>query len=229
MDPTNGYRVQRSGTVGEPDGVNPGFQTPGDNGIVIPFGATIPGQPTADVELSGNLTADATGPQAEVLTSATPFSVGGAAATAATTLNALDSNTVDYVLGDSVIINGADVDGSPINVPLAVDGTTTLGDLAAAVSGAYAGATASVDASGNLVLTADNDGDSQLVLSISDDVANTGGTNFANHTPNVQTPGKFWRHREKRGRDLRRPRWLSHGESAVPEARQRRLGHDGNH
>lgn len=191
VDPTNGFRVQRFGTVGEPDGVNPGFQIPGDSGILLPFGVSIPGESTANVELSGNLSANATGPQAEVLTTATPFLEGGAAATAATLLNNLDTNAVPYVGGDSVVISGSDVDGSPISTPLAVDGTTTLGDLAAAVTATYTGATASIDASGNLLLTADNDGDALLSLSLSDEPGNTGGMNFVNHTPIITTTGKI--------------------------------------
>ena len=190
VDPTSGYPIQRFGTVGEPDGVNPGFQVPGDLGIVIPFGASIPGEPTSNVALTGNLDAGAIGPLAEVHTSISPYLEGGAAATVATLLNNLDSNVAAYGGADAIQISGSETDGTPIATSLAVGAATTLGDLLSAISAAYSGATASLDANGNLVLTADNVGDALLSLSLSDAGGNTGGTSFANHTPNVTTNGK---------------------------------------
>lgn len=77
VDPATGFRVQRFGDLGEPDGVNPGFQVPGDNGIVVPIGSSIPGQVTSSLSLAGNLSAQLTGPQAEVLISASPFETSG--------------------------------------------------------------------------------------------------------------------------------------------------------
>ncbi len=73
VDGTTGYRIQRVGTAGEPAGVNPGFQTPGNNDIVIPFGTTIQGTGTTTVDISGNLDASLTQALAEVLTSSTPY------------------------------------------------------------------------------------------------------------------------------------------------------------
>ena len=44
IDPSTGFRVMRQGSTGEPSGTAIGFQTPGDDGILIPLGTTIPGQ-----------------------------------------------------------------------------------------------------------------------------------------------------------------------------------------
>lgn len=52
VDQVTGLRVQRYGNVGE---AFPGFQIPGDLNIRIPYGAGIPGTPTANVTMQGNL------------------------------------------------------------------------------------------------------------------------------------------------------------------------------
>ena len=70
VDPATGDLVQRFGSVGEATATTPAFQTAGNNNITIPVGLTIPGAPTANVVLQGNLSASAVGPLAQVLTSA---------------------------------------------------------------------------------------------------------------------------------------------------------------
>ncbi len=53
----DGLRLQRTGTVGEGSATTPTFQTPASNDIQIPLGVGIPGTPTANVDLRGNLSA----------------------------------------------------------------------------------------------------------------------------------------------------------------------------
>ncbi|MER3415392.1 MAG: hypothetical protein C4297_04150 [Gemmataceae bacterium] len=190
VDPATGYRVQRFGSIGEGDATTPAFQTPGDTGIKIPFGTSIPGRATTEVVLQGNLSAQAVGPLKETLTSASPFTSGGTPATPATLLNALDTNTSPYAIGDQLIISGTDVDGSSVNFSLSVDTTTTMADLLAAISAAYSGATASLDAAGNLVLQADNAGPASLSMTIADHSSNVGGTNWAAHGMRLTVDGK---------------------------------------
>lgn len=55
VDPNTGFRVQRTGTVGEATPTTPGFQTTGDNNIQVPFGAGLQGIATANVSFQGNL------------------------------------------------------------------------------------------------------------------------------------------------------------------------------
>lgn len=55
VDPANGARVQRTGTLGDPSPTAPGFQAPGDNDIRVPFGAGAPGLPTTTVNYQGNI------------------------------------------------------------------------------------------------------------------------------------------------------------------------------
>jgi len=190
VDPSTGYRVQRFGSLGEAGQGPLGFQTPGDLGIVVPFGASIAGEASTEIRISGNLDAASLGPLAEVLTTSSPFLAGGAPATTATLLNALDSNVVDYAAGDQININGTDVDGSPISTSLAVDNTTTLGQLVGAIDAQYTEATASLDASGNVVVRANETGDALLSLVVTDNPANTGQTDFLGHRISTATSGK---------------------------------------
>lgn len=57
VDPNTGFRVQRTGVVGEGNATTPGFQVPGVNDIRIPFGAGAAGVPTTSITFQGNLSA----------------------------------------------------------------------------------------------------------------------------------------------------------------------------
>jgi flagellar hook protein FlgE len=190
VDPATGNRVQRFGTVGEGSATSPAFQTPGNNDIRIPVGTVIPGAATTNVVLQGNLSTSATGPLPQTLTSAQPFKSGGAAATATTTLNSLSDNTAPYVAGDSLTLQGFDAAGNAVNTTLAVGPASTLGDVVNAINTNFPGATASIDASGNLVVTANATGPSKLSVSVGDTAGNTGGTNWGLHLLGVTTTGK---------------------------------------
>ncbi len=87
VDTSTGYHVQRIGLTGESDG----FQVSGDGNIHIPYGVALPAQATSQITLTGNLSADAPGtPQAQVLSSSTTYTSGGAAATGTTEIDQLD-------------------------------------------------------------------------------------------------------------------------------------------
>lgn len=181
VDSATGFAVQRIGTVGEANGVDPAFQTAGDDRILIPKGASIPGAVTTELTLSGNLPASANGPVAETVRTSVPLLAGGAAATAATTLNSLDSNSVAYIVGDQITITGNDHDGTPVTTNFAVTPTSTVGDLLAAVDAAYPQSTATLDAAGNIQLQSSTTGPSQLNVQLNDAVGNTGATDFSSH------------------------------------------------
>ena len=87
VDPGTGYLVQRFDGVGEPDGINPAFQVPGDSSIHIPFGAVIPGGATSTAQLRGNLPSTAQGPVSQLSSSFSPWESGGSAVTAGTLLS----------------------------------------------------------------------------------------------------------------------------------------------
>ncbi len=190
VDPANGFRVQRFGTVGEGSATLPTFQAAGDNNIKIPLGVGIPGRATTKITMQGNLSANAVGPQAQTLTTSQPFKAGGVAATATTLLNGLDDNQIDYVAGDQVRLQGLTQAGAAVDTTFAVGPTSTLGDLVNAINANFPSSTASLDAQGNIVVTANNTGPSTLDVRFSDNAGNTGLTSFGNHSPTVTTIGK---------------------------------------
>jgi len=189
------------------------------NQITIPSNTRLAGRPTSVINVTGNLDAGGHPPRAEQLTTRTPllsggepatltttlnpvaevlttsaaFQASGAAADATTALNSLDSNTVAYVDGDTIEITGTDADGSAVNATFtygAANDGTTLGDLRDFISGAFSGATCTIDGSGNLVLTADEAGDVDLQVSLADGAGSTGQTDWASHLFAVTTEGQ---------------------------------------
>ncbi len=112
----------------------------------------------------------------EVLSLHQPFTVGGMPATAATSLNALDQHAGGaYGATDAIRISGLDHDGiavGPIDFPTA---GATVGSLMTAINGAFSGATALLNGSGIIELSAKISGQSQLQLDLQDLPTNTGG------------------------------------------------------
>jgi flagellar hook protein FlgE len=96
---------------------------------------------------------------------------------------------VDYAAGDKLQLTGVDAANNPVNVQVAVDNTTTLGDLVNDINANFAGVTASIDGSGNLVVKANATGPTNLSVAISD-VAGGGTTNWINHQLNTTTTGR---------------------------------------
>ncbi len=189
IDPSTGYRVQRFGGVGEPNGNNPAFQVPGNSDINIPIGASIPGHETTTATITGNLKSGATGPAAKQLNSLRDWTTGGVAATAATLLNDLDAIQTPYVPGDVIRITGSESDGTPVSLNYTVTATSTLGDLVGAINTAFSTGTASLSA-GRIVLNADATGPSSLSLSLQDATTNTGAIAFASNPQITSVNGK---------------------------------------
>jgi flagellar hook protein FlgE len=153
--------------------------------LVIDSDRTGP-QSTLDVD-------DGTGSPAATLGLGTALVRGTAAtATAATQLNDLADNVLDYVAGDLINISGSEADGTSVAATFvygAAGNGTSLGELRDFISSQYSSATATLDATGSLILTADDVGEASLTLSISDDSSGTGSTAFANHTFEVSQDG----------------------------------------
>lgn len=190
IDPSTGYRVQRFGSIGEPDGVNPSFQIPGNSDIHIPIGAAIPGHETTAATIKGNLKSGATGPAAKQLSSLHGWMAGGVAATSSTLINSLDSVQTPYVPGDVIRITGSESDGTPVSVNFTMTATSTVGDLVSAIDSAFGTGTATLDASGKIVMTGDTTGVSSLSVTLQDATTNTGATAFASNPLTVAINGK---------------------------------------
>lgn len=190
-DPSTGFLVRRFGPTGEPNGDLPAFQTPGDDRVYVPKGVSIPGQVSTQMEIKGNLSSTSTGPVAQEVMTSTPLLSGGSPATLATMLSDLDTNTVNYIAGDKILISGRRTDGSnPTVTELVLTPTSTVGDLVAALNSSFAGSTVTVDGLGNIVGTADATGPSFLSMSFSDGPTNTGRSDFEEHEMILTRTGK---------------------------------------
>ena len=170
-----------------------GMWVRGVNGqkINVSSQSSLPGNSTSVMNITGNLDASAGPPAAQVLTSISPLQASSAAATAATELNDLDSTTVSYADGDKVRISGTGQDGQPFTPVDFIYGATsnTLGDLLTSINTALSGeATAALDASGNIVLTAASEGESSISLMM-ENLSGTGVTTWSNHSCATTTEG----------------------------------------
>jgi len=166
---------------------------------------------TSEVSIEGNFDADSTDPTAEVLITRSPFqTANGAAATAGTGLNDLSANTAEYTNGDTITISGKDADENTKSAVFVYgDGAdqngTTLGDLVDYINGNGTGtggttdkfpeSELSIDGDGNLVFTADTDGDTDLQLTLEDGLTKedstpqAGSSSFQDHSFDVFTEG----------------------------------------
>ena len=181
LSTVNGLYAKRLGSAGEPDGINPAFQVPGDDRIRIPERAAVAGVQTQNITLAGNLNANETEAKAELQTSNLPYSASGAVATGATLLNDLDSNETNYVVGDRIVIDGLNPDGTAINHELAVSAATTMQDVVDQVNTLLTGASARIEADGRLVVEADDVGPSFVELRLRDASTNVGRSQFLSH------------------------------------------------
>lgn len=183
VDSGTGYPVQRFGLMGEPTTDDlPSFQVAGNNNIRIPLGTAIPGRQTSAMSIRGNLPSNGDGPIEEILGTG-PWLSGGVGASSLTRINDLDFVSTDYVAGDSITINGTMKDGTPVSTTLAVDGTTTVGDLINAVNAAFGsttdeGTTLSILPGGQLQFETNTPGEAFSSLTFADAGGNTGDADF---------------------------------------------------
>ncbi len=130
VDPTNGYHVQRIGSVGEGDD----FQTAGDSNIRVPYDVAMAAKATSEVKVAGNLSADATltTPATNVLSSSVTYTTNnGTTALPTTQLDQLDQFSGTLGTTTTITASGYDPSGNALAdaTGLTVTGTTTLQDL----------------------------------------------------------------------------------------------------
>lgn len=185
-----GMYVERFSSAGEPDGISPGFQIPGDQRIHIPLGSSVEGVVSTKVNVAGNLKGDVDSPSAQQISTATPFTVLGADATPANLLNSLDTVIDPYAVGDKIVIEGSTTDGSTqIFTDFVVGAGSTIQDLLDQVNTIYPGSTATLSG-GKIVLTANDTGRSVLNINMRNDGANAGtGIDLSAHQFEVETEG----------------------------------------
>ncbi len=137
VDPTTGYIVQRTTSVGEDDG----FQVGGDNNIRVPYEVSIPAKATSSITLTGNLNATGTSLESIQTNSmqanmAFTYSSGTAALTT-TLIKDLDQYTGTLTAG-TFTFSGFNNSGTSlatvvpaVDLIMDIDTTTTIADVLA--------------------------------------------------------------------------------------------------
>ena len=112
------------------------------------------------------------------------------AASDTTDLNQLVDTVSNYVNGDQIQLSGTNAAGTVFN-DVFVYGTdgTTLGEMVTFLDGLVSDATAELDSSGNIALTADEAGEAELSVTIQDSDNNAGQFLFSTHALTVSTEG----------------------------------------
>ena len=167
VDPATGYHVQRIGSEGEIDG----FQTAGISDVHIPYDVAMPAKATSEIVVSGNLSSDAafSTTRTQIITSNVAYTYdNGATATESTQLDQLDQYSGTLSSG-TITFSGYDKDGNALSsgLTLAVDGTTTLGDIIDHLNtNVLNGSTASL-VNGQIRITDDTSGYSRTDMAMS--------------------------------------------------------------
>lgn len=175
-----------------------GFKVKGTGAnINLPVNTVIPASATTAVDMVGNLDSETTtGAVNQVVgTSPNPFTVAGpAAATQGTALNSLLQNTAAYGNGDTIAVTGKEVNGTSVSTSFvfgAANDGTTLGDLRTFISASFGSATATIDGSGNIVLTADAPGSSNHTMTLANG-SGAGGTTFPTFSVSANGSGGIY-------------------------------------
>jgi flagellar hook protein FlgE len=164
--------------------------TASDNGGAVQLTTDKTGATTSIKVVSG-----ATGTDLALLLQMPLTQVSGSeiAATGATQLNDLPTNSLDYTSGDIIDISGIDQDGTPILASFtygAANDGTTIDDLVSFVDAAFSGATAAFNpTTGQIELTANTTGPTNMSVSITDGPSAAGATNWGQHAFIVTSTG----------------------------------------
>ena len=173
VDPATGYRVQRIGSEGEIDG----FQNPSVSDIRIPYDTALPAKATAQVTVSGNLSADGTTPRAMLLNSDVSYTANSNVVQDTALISDLDQFTGSFAAGQTgtIAITGTARDGSTVSDTLSVDASTTLQDLLDTINGLYPDSTASITEDGKIKVVDNETGYSKTDVNLAY-TSSTGGT-----------------------------------------------------
>lgn len=161
VDPATGYKVQRFGSYGEAER----FQMAGDSSIHIPWDAAMPARATTSVTINGNLRAIASASDATAQTISGDLALttgsGTSAASATTYMSDLDQWNTALGVGvtGTIRISGVKEDGTTFTnqdvtwTGAAAGAGDTVQDVLDQVTALFDSSTATLDSSGNLVVT----------------------------------------------------------------------------
>ena len=168
VDPSTGYKVQRMGTTGESDG----FQIAGDSSINIPWDAAMRANPTSSLTINGNLrsSAETTAATIHKLTGDLAYTTSSGASPA-TTLTAIVSLDQFSLNGETsphgdISITGVQADGTtPLTAgDYTVTDASTVQNVLDWISSQFPTATATLNSDGKIVLTGDDPGYNQAMI-----------------------------------------------------------------
>ncbi len=168
VDPATGYKIQRMGTTGEADG----FQISGDSSISIPWDAAMRANPTSSLTINGNLrsSAELTAATIHKLTGNLKYTTGSGASPA-TTLTAIVSLDQFSLNGETsphgdISITGVQADGTtPLTAgDYTVTAASTVQNVLDWISSQFPTATATLSSDGDIVLTGDDPGYNQAMI-----------------------------------------------------------------
>ncbi len=170
VDPSTGYKVQRTGSYGEAEG----FQNSGDSSIHIPWDSSMPAKATTSITMNGNLrsSADSTASTTHKLISNTAFTVnsGDQVATSNSYLSDLDQwggSPLGVGSTGTIYVSGIREDGTTFTnqavtwTGAASGSGATMQDILDQISALYNNSTASLNADGKIVITGNSAGYSQ--------------------------------------------------------------------
>ncbi|MFP4355581.1 MAG: flagellar hook-basal body complex protein [Phycisphaerae bacterium] len=149
VDPSTGYRVQRTGSTG----VAEGFQDAGSSAIRIPYDTALPATPTAEVTYTGNLSGDQIDPTTNKMTTGVSYLASNGNIISGTdsifdssmVSGAGPAGSVGGTIG-TISVTGSKADGTAVafNVniedvdpPVTGDGVYSFDDLATRIQNEY--------------------------------------------------------------------------------------------
>lgn len=173
VDPSTGYRVQRTGVVGE----NNGFQVPGNTDVKIPYDTVLPNSKTEQINFAGNLSgSDFTPTTTKLVASGLTYErnsgAGGGQAVASDEFSEVKQLDA-FSDGDTIDISGYARDGSAVSGTFtygAGNDGTTIDSLLGRIETVFSGAGTSVDATlddGHIRVESELDGYTRLDVDLS--------------------------------------------------------------
>jgi flagellar hook protein FlgE len=165
VDPSTGFKVQRTGSYGEVEG----FQTAGDSSIHIPWDSSMPANATSEIIVNGNLRSSNGTPTTHKLVADMAYTTGSSnqAASATTYMSDLDQwGTTPLAVGDTgtIQVSGVTEDGTVFtNQAVTWTGSAagagqTMQHILDQITALYDDSTATLNADGKIVITGNTPG-----------------------------------------------------------------------
>jgi flagellar hook protein FlgE len=157
VDPSTGFKVQRTGSYGEVEG----FQTAGDSSIHIPWDSSMPANATSEIIVNGNLRSSNGTPTTHKLVADMAFTTGsgGQVATDATEIQDLDQLSGTLAGTGTIQISGVTEDGTVFtDEDVTFEADDTIQDILDQITALFDDSTATLNADGKITITGNTSG-----------------------------------------------------------------------